>query len=64
MRGVSASHSLGLRSSTGALLAKAFTFNLLEHQIIAGSPATEHLKLASTKANRISDMCLRDQKRL
>ena len=32
------------------------TFYLLEDQIIPGSPAVEYLKMASTEANRISDL--------
>ena len=32
------------------------TFYLLEDQILPGSPAEEYLKLASTEANRISDL--------
>ena len=32
------------------------TFYLLEDQIISGSPAWEYLKMASTEANRISDL--------
>ena len=56
IRGVSASHSLGLRSSECAPRNKAFTFYLLEDQIIPGNPAAECLKMASTEANRISDL--------
>jgi PAS domain S-box-containing protein len=32
------------------------TFYLLEDQVIPGSPAVEYLKMASTEANRISDL--------
>ena len=32
------------------------TFYLLEDQLIPGSPAVEYLKMASTEANRISDL--------
>ena len=35
------------------------TFYLLEDQIIPGSPAVEYLKMASTEANRISDLVAR-----
>jgi two-component system NtrC family sensor kinase len=35
------------------------TFYLLEDQIIPGSPAAESLKMASTEANRISDLVTR-----
>ena len=32
------------------------TFYLLEDQLLPGSPAAEYLKMASTEANRISDL--------
>jgi C4-dicarboxylate-specific signal transduction histidine kinase len=35
------------------------TFYLLEDQILPGSPAVEYLKMASTEANRISDLVAR-----
>jgi hypothetical protein len=49
-------HFLGLRPSESAPPDKAFTFYLLEDQIIPGSPAVDCLMMASTEANRISDL--------